>query len=238
MEKTTPIGGFVAGLRVVPTSVFALVLIGTYISIGALARDLGFSAPWVAAQTVLIWAAPNQVIMITSLGAAAGALETAIAVSLSGIRLMPMVVALLPLLRTPSTRARHLLLPAHFTAASMWMECLRLAPQVPREQRVAFANGLGVGFMTVAVAAGAIGFHLAGRLPALLTAALLILTPLSFLLAGIRNNPRFADRLALALGLVIAPALTWFSVDLDLLWTGLLGGTGAYALHRLREALR
>lgn len=236
--KDAPFGGFVAGLRVVPTSVFALVLVGTYISIGALAHDLGFSALWVVAQTVLIWAAPNQVIMITSLGAAAGAIETAIAVSLSGIRLMPMVVALLPILRTPSTRPRHLLLPAHFTAASMWMECIRLAPQMPREQRVAFANGLGVGFMSVAVASGALGFLLAGHLPPLLGAALLFLTPLSFLLSGIRTNPRFVDRLALALGLVIAPVLMWREVDLDLLWTGLIGGTGAYAIHRLREALR
>jgi hypothetical protein len=46
------------------------------------------------------------------------------------------------------------------------------------------------------------------------------------------------DRLALALGLVIGPVLASAKVELDLLWTGIAGGSLAYAVHRLREAAR
>jgi hypothetical protein len=64
---------------------------------------------------------------------------------------------------------------------------------------------------------------------------LLFLTPMSFLVSTARNARQMVDRLALALGLVIAPALAWWQVGLDLMWTGIAGGTVAYAVHRLRR---
>jgi hypothetical protein len=36
----------------------------------------------------------------------------------------------------------------------------------------------------------------------------------------------------------MGPLLAYEQVGLDLLWTGLLGGSAAYGLHRLREFLR
>jgi len=38
--------------------------------------------------------------------------------------------------------------------------------------------------------------------------------------------------------LVIGPLLTVLDVGLDLMWTGLIGGTLAYLVHRIREAAR
>jgi hypothetical protein len=32
--------------------------------------------------------------------------------------------------------------------------------------------------------------------------------------------------------------LVWWQVGFDLVWTGILGGSAAYGIHRLREALR
>ena len=119
--------------------------------IAALAHDYGFSLGWVMASTVLVWAGPSQVILISALGAGATLLETAIAVGLSCVRFLPMVVALLPLMRGPRTRTHDLLLPAHFTAASMWVESFRLLPAVPPERRVVYCNGLGIGFMSCAL---------------------------------------------------------------------------------------
>ena len=78
------------------------------------------------ASTLLVWAGPAQVILISTLGGGAQLIEVAIAVGLSGVRLLPMVVALMPLLRGPNTKAHQLLLPAHFTAVSMWVESMRL----------------------------------------------------------------------------------------------------------------
>jgi hypothetical protein len=149
-----------------------------------------------------------------------------------------MVVVLLPVLRAAKTRVRALVLPAHFTAVSFWIESLRLAPALPRENRIAFANGLGAGLVAAATAATIAGFYLASVLPNALVAAMLFLTPMSFLTSAIRTARHLSDRAAYVIGVVVAPLLAFARVDLDLLWTGLIGGTAAYGLYRLRRVLR
>src|SRR3974390_487629 len=227
---------FFAGLKSAVTSVFVLVLTGTYIGIGALTHDFGLASWWLALSTILVWAAPAQVILISALGAGAALFEIALAVTLSAIRLFPMVVALLPLLRKKGTRLRDLLLPTHFTSVSMWVESLRILPALSHEWRTPFCNGLSVGYMGTAVTFGFVGYYLAAGLPPLLAGTLLFLTPLSFLISTARNAHMLVDRVALVLGLVLGPVLTTMHVDLDLMWTRVGGGTLAYVAHRLRGA--
>jgi hypothetical protein len=66
----------------------------------------------------------------------------------------------------------------------------------------------------------------------------LFLTPLSFLISITRNSRALIDRVALGLGLVIGPVLAATRIGLDLMWTGIIAGTIAYAVHRLREAMQ
>ncbi len=228
---------FAAGMRAAWFSVFFLVLGGTYIGLGALAHDFGLTAWWLTASTIVIWAAPAQVILISTLGAGAAFLEIAIAVSLSAVRLFPMVVALLPLVRPAMKTKGDYALVTHLTSVSMWVESLRLLPGIKPEFRLAFCYGLSVGYMATAVVFGLIGFYLAAGLPPLLAAALLFLTPMSFLTSTARNCRQMIDILAFIFGIVLGPLLAWYQVGLDLLWTGMLGGGLAYGIHRLREAL-
>jgi len=67
-------------------------------------------------------------------------------------------------------------------------------------------------------------------------AAMLFLTPISFLTSSIRGARLVSDKAACVIGVGMAPLLAWAQVDLDLLWTGVVGGTAAYGLHRLRRA--
>jgi predicted branched-subunit amino acid permease len=232
----SPARAFLSGAFAACTSVFALVVTGTYVGIGALGHEFGFSAGWVVATSLLIWAAPAQVILISVLGAGAALIEVALAVTLSSVRLLPMVVALLPIIKTERTRTRDLILPAHFTAISMWVEALRLLPQVPRENRIAYCNGIGAGFVAIAMTATAAGYYLAGGSPLPLAAMLLFLTPMSFMTSVIRNSRFLVDRLAFGLGFAVGPLMIWGKVDLALLWTGLIGGTLAYTVSRLYAA--
>jgi predicted branched-subunit amino acid permease len=88
----------------------------------------------------------------------------------------------------------------------------------------------------VSPAAGCvIGYFLTASLPPLLTAAMLFLTPMSFLISTARNARTLADRSALALGLIILPLLVYADVGLDLMWTGIIAGTAAYGIHRWRR---
>jgi hypothetical protein len=118
------------------------------------------------------------------------------------------------------------------------VESLRLLPAMPRERRIAFCNGLSVGYMGTAVTFGFVGYYLAAGLPPLFAGALLFLTPMSFLISTARNSRLMVDRLALGLGLVLGPLLTYWHVGLDLMWTGVVGGSLAYGVNRLREAAR
>lgn len=226
---------FFAGLRSAWFSVFFPVLGGTYIGLGALAHDFGFSIWWMTASTIVIWAAPAQVILISTLGTGAAAIEIAVAVSLSAVRLFPMVVALLPLLRSHA-RTRDYLVVTHFTSISMWVESLRLLPGIAPQFRITFCNGLSVGYMSTAVLFGLVGFYLAAGLPSLLAAALLFLTPMSFMTSMARNCREMIDILAFIFGIVLGPLFAWYQLGLDLLWTGVIGGGAAYGIHKLREA--
>lgn len=221
------------GLNAALRSVFFYVLLGNYAGIGALAHEFGFSITWMMLCTLLIWAAPAQVILISTLGSAA-LFEVALAVSLSSLRLLPMVAALLPLLNRPGIRQRDLLLPMHYTAISVWVEGMRLLPTWPREERLAYYNGLGTGLIVAATLASALGFYLASALPPLLAAALLFFTPMAILFVAARNSRLLLDQLAFGLGLVVGPALAAQKISLDLMWTGLIAGSIAYLVHRWR----
>jgi len=227
---------YFAGVQSAVLSVFFVVIMGTYVGLGALAHDVGLSSGWLAISTVLVWAAPSQLIMISGFGTGATLFEVALGVTLSATRLFPMVVALLPLLRVRGTRVRDMLLPTHFTSISMWVESLRLLPAIAREHRIAFCNGLSSAYMGTAVTFGFVGYYLAAGLPPLLAGVLLFLTPMSFFLSTVRNARMMIDKLSLVLGLILGPLLFYWGVQLDLMWTGIIGGSVAYAIHRGREA--
>src|SRR3981081_1048501 len=133
---------FAWGMRSVTSTVLTLVLFATYLGIGALAHDTHFSLGWVLASTALVWAGPAQIILISTLGSGATVVQAAIAVTVSAIRLFPMVVSVLPMIRTPQTKRRHLVLATHFIAVTLWVECFRLLPHVPRERRIALTPRL------------------------------------------------------------------------------------------------
>jgi predicted branched-subunit amino acid permease len=156
----------------------------------------------------------------------------------SAIRLFPMVVSVLPLMRTPQTKRRHLVLATHFIAVTLWVECYRLLPKVPRERRIAFTHGLGCGLVIVCMAATTLGYGLAANLPPLFAAAILLLTPLAFLLSTARNCRQISDVLALALGIALFPLVSMLHTGVDILISGVTAGTIAYGVHRWRERAR
>ena len=140
-EESTPASriesagaAFAYGAQTAATSVFMFVITITYIGFGALIHDYGLSVIWGMLSTVLIWAGPAQVILVTALGSGAGALEGALGVGLSSVRLLPMVVSVLPLLKRETTRAWQLITPVHFIAVSVWVETMRVAPGIRGDQ--------------------------------------------------------------------------------------------------------
>jgi predicted branched-subunit amino acid permease len=186
-------------------------------------------------STALQWAGPAQVILVTGLGAGTSLFEVAVAVALSSVRLLPIVVALLPMVKSENAKPWQLVVPAHFMAVSVWVEVMRHGPTMPREQRLPFCNSFGATLVVVGTLATAVGYYLQSALPAIFGAAAMFITPISFLTSTARNARLFLEKAALALGLIIGPALAFSHVAFDLLWTGIVGGTLAYGLHRIQR---
>jgi hypothetical protein len=127
------------------------------------------------------------------------------------------------------------MLAAHFVAVTAWVEGMRRLPELPLDGRFPFFLGLGSTLVVSSAASTLIGFQLASALPIWLAAGLLFLTPLSFLIQLANNARDLVDRLALGFGLVLAPFIAEVGGRLDLLWTGLVAGGAAWAVHRFMK---
>jgi predicted branched-subunit amino acid permease len=235
-EWHRPLRAFGYGFAAVRSTIFSAVLFVTYIGIGALAHDTHFSLAWALLSTLLVWAGPAQIILISTLASGASIVQSAIAVTVSAIRLFPMVISVLPMMRSPETKKRQLVLVAHLTAVTLWVECYRFLPHVPRERRIAFIHGLGSGLVLIGLAATAIGYELAANLTQTFASAILLLTPLAFLFSTARNSRELADVLALGLGLAFYPLASLLGSGFDILISGVAAGTIAFAVHKWREA--
>ena len=210
-----------------------LVVSVSLLSVGGLARDAGFSVEIAVASTILLWAGPAQVLFFGAVAAKTSWPVIAFTISLSSVRFVPMVVSLLPIIRTKNTRLPTLMLAAHCIAVTVWAEGMRRIPLVPRDGRMAFFFGFSfVCFLGTSIAT-AIGFVLIGELPRPLAAGLLFMTPIYFVAALTRNAKRPIDSWALILGLAIAPLTEAFAPrGLDLMVLGVVGGTGAWLIQR------
>jgi predicted branched-subunit amino acid permease len=229
---------FLRGARVAATSVQGLVLLASMVGFGGLCRDIGFPIGAAMLSSALIWALPAQVLVVGGYAAGNAAPVIALAVALSSIRLFPMTAALMPYLRGRKAGVGAQLLAAHFIAVTAWIEGMRRLPSTPVDGRLPFFFGIGCLLVTSATVATLGGFLLAGTLPRSLAIGLLFLTPLSFLIQLSHNARDMVDRLALAFGLVLAPFMAEIGGRLDLLWTGLIGGTAAWAVHRFVKMRR
>ncbi len=209
----------------------------SFLGVGSLAHDVGYPAGAAVLSTLLIWAAPAQVILFGGIAAGTGLPSLALAVCLSSMRFLPMTMSILPLVRRPGQSGATQVLAAHCVAVTVWIESLRHLPTLPPEERPSHYFGLAATMILVSSLFTALGYTLVSAVPAPLAAGLLFVTPIFFTLSLTAGARRAADWAALLLGFGLAPLATLaVGKDFDLLVTGLVGGTAAYALARRRAA--
>ncbi|NNM73992.1 AzlC family ABC transporter permease [Enterovirga aerilata] len=203
------------------------------LGVGSLARDAGHPIGAAVLSTILIWAAPAQLILYGTIASGGLLVAAALAVGLSAIRLLPMVLSIWPYLRRPGQPLWLQLLMAHFVAATSWIDATRHLPGMEPDRRVPYYLGFASACVAVSSTMTALGFLLVGALPGPMAAGLLCLTPLYFMIALVGSARNAPDWLAIALGVGLVPvAQITVGRDFDLLATGLVGGTAAYLLGR------
>lgn len=230
-----PRTAFIEGLKIA-REVPALILAATGAGFGALAHDAGLQFGHAAFMSLALYATPAQVVLVDQLARGASLMGGAFAIALTAIRLLPMTVTLMPLLRAPGAPRWHYVLAAHFVAITGWAEASRRLPLVPERLRLPHFLGLGCALMGSLLVGTMVGFGLANVVPPLLTSALLFMTPLYFTMSLILNARQGIDWAALAAGVVLGPVLFIAAPGFDLLLTGVIGGTIAFMVSgRSRE---
>jgi predicted branched-subunit amino acid permease len=188
-------------------------------------------------STLLMWAGPAQVILYSSLATGAALPTIAMAVCLSSVRLMPMTMSVLPLIKRPGQCIAVQLFAAHYVAVTVWVESLRRLPSIPAEQRFSYFLGFANSALGISTLLTFLGYYLVGTLPAPLAAGLLFLTPLFFTISLSAGARSLAHWSSIILGFIITPVFSaTLGRDFDLLATGIVAGTLAYLIGRVRRA--
>lgn len=219
-------------------SVPLLILVSAFVGFAGLAREAGISLAQTVFMTGIVWALPAKVVLLGAIMSGASLPAAAFAVALSSVRLSPMVVSLIPELRTEKTRSVTLYLLSHFVAVTSWVLAMEHMRAVPRPMRTAWYCGLGSTLILVNVAVVAVVYQVAGSLPPILSAALLMSTPLYFLTSLWGSARESAGHFAMVFGIVLGPVFHVLTPGFDLLSAGLVGGGAAYLLHRLGRRRR
>jgi predicted branched-subunit amino acid permease len=208
-----------------------LILSSAFIGFAGLAREAGLTVYEAVFMTGIVWALPAKVVLIGAIIAGASLPAAFFAVTLSSIRLMPMVVSLMPEMRGSKTPTWLLYFLSHFVAVTSWVLAMDQMKAVPREMRAVWYLGLGPTLTVFNMILVAVVFIVAGQLPPVASAALLMLTPMYFLTSLWGSARERAGHYAMLIGLVLGPVMHIVAPAFDLLLAGLIGGGAAFALH-------
>lgn len=227
-----PFRWFLRGVRAALATP-GLVLATAFIGFASLAREEGFSLAEAGFMTVAIWALPAMVVLMGAVKSGATVFAAAFAVALSSVRFLPMLVALVPEMRTPRTRPWVLYVLSHFVAVTSWVVAFQHFPRVPREMRTAFYAGLAGWLLVANLGVVVIVYALAAALPPIASAALLLITPMYFLTSLWGSWRDATGKIALGIGVVLGPFFHAVAPTVDLLAAGLIGGGLSYGIQRL-----
>ncbi|HHK74366.1 MAG TPA: branched-chain amino acid ABC transporter permease [Rhizobiales bacterium] len=219
--------GFITGMKTA-IGVPGLVMSGSFIGFGALVGGSGLSLGHGLFMTFTMWALPAQVLFVQLYKQGAPVLAIALAVSLTAVRLMPMVVGLLPRVRMRQPHRLLEFIAAHFIAATVWILAFLHFEHLDRAQRMPFILGVSAALFSSMLGLTAAGYYLVHELPPLAAAGLIFLTPAFFFISLIAGAKRRTDLIAIMLGAILGPIAYSVAPGFDMLIAGLAGGTLAF----------
>lgn len=222
---------FLTGMKGI-FSLPAMILMLSFVGFCAFTAQAGVPVEQVVFMTGMVWALPAKVILVSSILGGANLLTAFIAVTLSSIRLMPMVAALVPEIRTEKTPTWLLLFLSHFVAITAWVFAMERVQAVPRAHRIAFFAGFGITLVLANMLLVAVVYRFVAEFPPIVAGCLFFLTPVYFL-ASIWSSARHpVIYVALAIGLIAGPLFYWLAPEFDILLAGVGGGTLAWLVER------
>lgn len=209
----------------------AFILLTTMMGFGSLARSVGFSPEMAAVASALIWGLPGQLAMVELTATGQGIIAIVVACSLANARFFPMVVSFIPQMTREPTSFGKLLLFAQLLSINSWAVCLREFPGIEPVARKLYFSVFASSIVFAAIVGTLLGYYAAAVLPKALVLGLIFLSPLFFALV-LSSVKGAGPRASLILGCLVVPLAHSFFPAIDLLLTGLVGGSCGFLLGR------
>jgi predicted branched-subunit amino acid permease len=210
----------------------AFILFFTMMGFGSLMQSSGFDALMAAAATLLIWGLPGQLAMVELTTTGQGIVAIVFACSLANARFMPMVVSFIPAMSRGGASLWRLLLDAQLLSINSWAVCLLEFPHLEPAYRHLYYRTFAGSILFAAVIGTLAGFYGAFFLPAAIVLGLIFTSPLFFALV-LSATRGLEERLSMVAGCAIVGLAHWLLPAVDLLVTGLVGGSLGFAVGRL-----
>ena len=208
----------------------AIALGASFVAIGALLKNLGFSIQESIFSTFLTYALPGSLVMAESMLIGASLINIFIAVWLVNARLYPMTVALMPLLIHEKQPRWKYYLSCHFIAVSSWLIMKHNYEAIEKENRIDFWIGIGVATWSVAIFSTIIGYLASDYLNKDMLIGLSIVNPIYFICMMIGAMKTIQISLSVTLGAILGPAFYFLSPEWCILYGGFIAGTIAYII--------
>ena len=223
---------FLVGMRGL-FSLPAIILMLSFVGFAAFTAEANIPVGQVMFMTGMVWALPAKVILVGSMLSGAHIATAFIAVTLSSVRMMPMVAALIPEIRTSRTPTWLLLIISHFVAITAWVFAMETVRDVPRYGRVAFFAGFGVTLTVTNILLVGLVYGAVSEFPPIVSGCLFFLTPVYFLTSIWISARHRVIYWALGIGLALGYLFAVVAPEYDILLTGIIGGTLAWWGERM-----
>ena len=212
----------------------AFILFFTMMGFGSLARGAGFAPEMAALASLLIWGLPGQLAMVELTSTGQGIIAIVFACSLANARFLPMVVSFAPAMARGRASLPRMLLDAQLLSINSWAVCMREFPNIEAGFRHRYYVSFSSSILFAAVVGTLVGYHSAVLLPAVVVLGLIFVSPLFFALV-LSAVPGRAERFSMLIGCATIPLAHFLLPSVDLLVTGVVGGSLGFAIGKLRR---
>jgi len=209
----------------------AFILFFTMMGFGSLMQAADFGAVMAAVATMLIWGLPGQLAMVELTMTGQGILAIVFACSLANARFMPMVVSFIPAMVRGRASLPGQLLDAQLLSINSWAMCRREFPRIDPAWRHLYYVTFAGSILSAAVVGTLTGYYGALFLPAAIVLGLIFTSPLFFALV-LSTTPGCEEKLSMITGCATISIAHYFFPSVDLLLTGLIGGTFGFFAGR------
>jgi Predicted branched-chain amino acid permease (azaleucine resistance) len=206
----------------------AIALGASFIAIGALLKNLGFTIQESILSTFLTYALPGSLVMAESMLIGASLLNIFLAVWLVNARLYPMTVSLMPLVMHKNQPRWKYYLSCHFVAVSSWLIMKSNYQKIEKENRIDFWIGVGTSTWLIGIFSTILGYFSADYLNKDMMIGLAIVNPIYFMCAMIGVMKTKSISAAIILGAIFGPFFYYLSPEWCILIGGVLAGTIAF----------